>query len=427
MHSQDMASRLSGEPPARNYVRPRDTRVNDQRARRRPFRPSQTPRRPQGGTRPPARLPPAPLPRTPAAPFLPPAAGWWGAAAAAGLLGGFALGSVGLRMLVTALTSLVSGPGWSQCPTPNCSGTVTHWFWTNNTECAPFAACPTDQTAIHIERPPGYQDPTRYNLFFAEKTSEIFGGLYTYRKQFVRTDLNDTQWPSEWLLWDGLDLLRKWERGINQEYPHVDPGTRPPFAPMPEAGGKPIPYWAAPYRVHIRIDRVSDVQPAPQPNGPSAPPRPPALPPSAVPAVEFVAQGDVRTRNEDAWHMRRPPQRNEKERKTNVSAMMGRFIRAGLDAATEFVDVVDAVYEALPEKLRRKEWSKSMRENHRGLTPQEKIQSIFENGNSLDLNDVVDNIAEALIEDAVLGQVGRELGRANRNIGHRGLGIGPAL
>lgn len=429
MRSQDMASRLSGEPPARNYVKsPVYTKDRYNRSHSKPNKTG--PRMPQKGpsSKPPGgayRPPlPSPAPGPAAKPFGPPAARWWGALGFAGIVGGVFLGTLGLRLIVTALQSNIWPAGWSQCPTPSCGGGGSYWRWTAVTSCATLAACPNDNKAAYVAS--GTNHATRRGLLIARDTNPPSAQV-NVREQHIRSSAG-VALPTEWILWDGLDLIRKWEReDPNQEYPLVDPAVRPPFTPQPAGGGKPIPYWAAPYRARYRIDRVEEVRPAPEPNGPARPPNGPARPPSWVPAFEFGAQGDRRWRNEKGVHVRRPPGPKEKERKVNVSKMMGAVIREGLSVATEFVDVVDAIYEALPESLRKKDWAKSMRENHRGLTPREKIKSIFDNGNSLDLNDVVDNIAEALIEDAILGQVGKATGRANRQIGHRGLAIGPAL
>jgi len=91
---------------------------------------------------------------------------------------------------VSTPSGWVVPPGWTQCPTPNCPGTVTHWWWSyTNATCAALALCPPGQAFPNLW-PAGTEPavsfpffPARDNLIFVEETSP---GVGTLRAQFTR-------------------------------------------------------------------------------------------------------------------------------------------------------------------------------------------------------------------------------------------------
>lgn len=125
--------------------------------------------------------------------------------------------------------------GWTQCPTPDCPGTVTHWWWSyTNGTCAALALCPPGQ-AFPNTWPAGTEPaivppffPARDNLIWVEETSP---GVGTLRAQFVRA-------PNQW----ETGPLPTYEVGavlLPEQF--ADPWAEPnvQYAPEIAYGGKP--------------------------------------------------------------------------------------------------------------------------------------------------------------------------------------------
>ena len=107
-------------------------------------------------------------------------------------------------------------------------------------------------------------------------------------------------------------------------------------------------------------------------------------------------------------HERKPPRKNEKENKPKRSPMT-RLLGA-IDIASEGAEVIDAVYEALPEDVKRR-WSKGR--NKRGLVDTAgqygidgadwKLQALWHNWQKLDGAAAVENILKNELQDKVYG------------------------
>lgn len=96
----------------------------------------------------------------------------------------------------------------------------------------------------------------------------------------------------------------------------------------------------------------------------------------------------------------KPPGPGEKERKGAARQAVATLARIAF-AASEWVDMIDAIYEALPKKLRK---TIEAKDKGRGMTPQDKALAIYANADQIDLNQMVLNILANQFEDAVIGR-----------------------
>lgn len=132
--------------------------------------------------------------------------------------------------------------------------------------------------------------------------------------------------------------------------------------------------------------------------------------------------GDI-VKTPGAPHTRTPPRRREKEKK--VISRNGRTIRAifaALDTISEYGEIVDAFYEALPEDV-KKRWGRDR--DNRGLLDQAgqygidgadwKIQALWHNWHLIDGPTAFKNLVGNEVQDKILGLYNRNL---PRNIGH---------
>lgn len=88
----------------------------------------------------------------------------------------------------------------------------------------------------------------------------------------------------------------------------------------------------------------------------------------------------------------RPPLEGEKEKKGAVKKALAVLLEVAF-AATEGIDLIDAIYGALPAKLQKK-----------GLTPQKKVAIIYNNMDKLDMNKMALNILTNHFTDLVIGK-----------------------
>lgn len=106
-----------------------------------------------------------------------------------------------------------------------------------------------------------------------------------------------------------------------------------------------------------------------------------------------------------------PPTAGVKERKTiNKSRALAVAVYKVLDAASEYADIVDAVYQALPEDV-RKRWDRPDRRavdayGQYGVNGADwKLQALWHNWHRLDTGQAVVNIAKNQLEDAAYGAI----------------------
>lgn len=115
---------------------------------------------------------------------------------------------------------------------------------------------------------------------------------------------------------------------------------------------------------------------------------------------------------------RAPPGEGVKERKTiTKSKALVHFVLKRLDEVSELSEIVDAMFEALPKDIRRK-WERKYA-RHKNLADQAgqygidgadwKMQALWHNWHSLDVNRAWKNIAKNLFEDQIYGQIHKRL------------------
>lgn len=167
------------------------------------------------------------------------------------------------------------------------------------------------------------------------------------------------------------------------------------------------------------------IRPMPNPNvlrqAPGTPVAPdPGVRPSRPPVPEewqFVDQGPAATP-----HGRRPPRRYQREGKViSRSARVGMALYRALDTASERAELIDAIYDALPDDVKDR-WSRG-RENRigdqfgqYGLEGADwKLQALWHNWHRLDVAQAVENIVKNAIEDEVIGAISRRLPRNTVN------------
>lgn len=99
-----------------------------------------------------------------------------------------------------------------------------------------------------------------------------------------------------------------------------------------------------------------------------------------------------------------PPGPKEKEKKGAAARAVARIAAAAF-AASEWVDAVNAIYDALPKSVRN-QLSKQVRDQGRtkGPTPQEKALAIYRNADQIDINQAVLNLIANHVTDAVIGK-----------------------
>ncbi|WP_324742997.1 hypothetical protein U8326_06240 [Tsuneonella sp. CC-YZS046] len=115
---------------------------------------------------------------------------------------------------------------------------------------------------------------------------------------------------------------------------------------------------------------------------------------------------------------RRPPRRRERERKMlSRSARIGIALFKILDKMSESAEVVDALYEALPEETRKK-WKCNRSDfgidqaGQYGIDNADcKAQALYHNFHKVDVQTAVENIIKNEIQDKILGYINRTIPR----------------
>lgn len=195
-------------------------------------------------------------------------------------------------------------------------------------------------------------------------------------------------WPMHW----PLARFTRSPGHVGEPNPQIKPylpvSPTPQFPVVPQNPTIPVPFrpaWNHP-----------DTNFGPQPMTESSPDRPRPIPPLPGPP-----------------HKPRPPGPGEKEKKVRVPApLMGAFRAA--TAVTEAIDLVDALWDALPKK-HQKGVKKSGRTDKRARlgegvaysTPLDKAQHILKNWKHLNPTEAVKNIMYNHFEDKVIGGLNR--------------------
>lgn len=124
-------------------------------------------------------------------------------------------------------------------------------------------------------------------------------------------------------------------------------------------------------------------------------------------------------------HQRRRPPRGTKENKNLTrSARLGIWLYRALDNISEWAEVVDAVYEALPERVKDRWEADRYYQGHadsRGFIDQAgqygldgadwKLEALWHNWHKVDAEEAVQNIIKNYVEDQVIGGYQRHMPR----------------
>lgn len=182
-----------------------------------------------------------------------------------------------------------------------------------------------------------------------------------------------------------------------------------PNTPTPSEVGQPDPWeapWARPFPRRVRFGQPN---PTPIPWAPPAPggsprpsprprPRPDPRPKPDAPSLRVRLDPKVRERLRD-----RRPRRKTRERKYLASRSLARVV-ALAQSVTEMFDLFAALYDALPEALRKEIWRQ---EGGRGPLAREKIGYVLNNLDKLVLEDVLKNVMRETFEDYLWASRGK--------------------
>lgn len=102
---------------------------------------------------------------------------------------------------------------------------------------------------------------------------------------------------------------------------------------------------------------------------------------------------------------RRPPGKGEKEVKLRANSLLAlRVLQKLSHGATELIDYIDAVHDALPKKHQAKARFIEGGLGWRKASPQAKAQAVWQNFGELDWNDVAINLIKNEVGDRILGR-----------------------
>lgn len=204
-------------------------------------------------------------------------------------------------------------------------------------------------------------------------------------------------------------------------YPAVDPLAWPVGQPAPSP--RPLPWRVLPYR-QVNPHRSPSEQsqwgnglPAPRPR----------------PSGSVVIAPGVTPSPHGPPHGSRTPGPGVKERKVQVGGKFGGALFRALNTITESLDVIDAIYDALPNSAKVKTYRIYGNAGRPGqqwadATPQQKLWAIYRNLHLVDIDQALLNILANQLQDFVIGKAGRHLGRQGAEAGSLfGYGVGPTI
>lgn len=133
-------------------------------------------------------------------------------------------------------------------------------------------------------------------------------------------------------------------------------------------------------------------------------------------------------------HKPRPPGPGVKERKMIANLPPGLLAKA-INAATESRDAVNAIYDALPGKIRKDLWRKYAPKGQAGVIPEvpihRKIEALYQHAGEIDVGKAIGNLLMNQAEDKAIGKANKLLQKGYRSkaFGGRavGFGTGPAF
>lgn len=196
----------------------------------------------------------------------------------------------------------------------------------------------------------------------------------------------------------------------------ADPAIAPPM--QAPALAPPVPWrlgpsWTAPNRQagyspsgrsHLRTGPVPSGQEVPNEWSLSI----------QSPAAQGAGQAAPRTHKLVPPRRGGPSARKEKEIKVKVPHALSVILKVA-GQATEGVDLVNAIYDALPVEYRPKYKNTSFEK--RNVTIQEMMGAIWEHADKLPMDQVINNIIEDNIKDAAFGKLGQLHGDVSIRLG----------
>lgn len=247
------------------------------------------------------------------------------------------------------------------------------------------------------------------------------------------------------------DLIRNWYRpdeGVESDpAPAWLPGSEPWALPLPEPAPLPMVWpWPSldPFSLPVEAPMPGQPRAVPYRWLPRLRPNPWRSPTEQTQRGPVTAPRDqVRSGTEFRPNERprpaarprlRPPGVGVKERKAEVRGAVQAvhtFSSRVFGETTEFIDAIDAFYEALPE-----DFQKRQRAMRHGKAPKltDKLALLYRHWNDVDLNKAIDNLVLNQIEDKLVGKVGQSSKRGTKSVSEDGYyrrpfgpGTGPAL
>lgn len=219
-----------------------------------------------------------------------------------------------------------------------------------------------------------------------------------------------------------------WKVPKPEFHPAIAPEALPMVQPMPMPLADPLPYRLLPYRVP-NPNRSPTERPQrgharglPRPRpwlepSPFVPPPPPPRWPR-IPDVTITGQGATVGPPQHKW---KDP--GKKEKKANVWRLGSTGVGKVFNKVTETGDAIDAIWNALPDKFKKREMAK-----RHGKPPKmlDKLGQIVGNWDQIDAGEAVGNLIENEVKDRAIGAVGKQLQKPGKAMGsNRGLGGGP--
>lgn len=241
--------------------------------------------------------------------------------------------------------------------------------------------------------------------------------------------LEHTQWQLRWYL--NFPTSNIYSPAVNADYwkfntpplpatppehwpspvPPTDPSVWPSNAPLPGANPAPgVPPMVDPLSNPVRPGQLSPtpmrvpyaliphVGPNPDRSPTEQPQRGNALPPPAGGPPSPPPPGGGR----DPWRPDRRPRRREKEKKLGAKGAVAIGVAM---FATEATDVIDALWDALPD------YNKSRR-FRRDLTAADKYADVYKHWETVDAEEAIENLIINGIEDAVIGGIHAAIDKA---------------
>lgn len=234
---------------------------------------------------------------------------------------------------------------------------------------------------------PGTSGGQRQIVFW--KNSQLIGSWYGDTQQkWIRSQATPTTEPRPY-------YVNAKARGVISYAPSVSPSidpnsTLPLVAPL--FVPTPIPFWAIPYRVPNPA-RV----PGERTEFGYAPALSPGLAYAPATGVKVNPDGSTGTVTNPPGHTDAPPGPKTKERKTRMSGVALAIWRAA-NWVTEAADFIEALYEALPTRVRRE----ARKRYGYKLKAIEQMEVLYHNWHLLSIKKATINIVEMNINDWVI-------------------------